>query len=194
MDERRRGGGRIKIGYFPKYSPFDGCLNKAVAVCMPVVLQIIFFSLHFVTPWLLIQQKDTPFLWTVLRWFPFSKNPGLKFRTFHVPNATTRPDPTQATSRLVIILVSRIQKSVTEDNNFVHNQIFLSDRTEMVLSIWFLTETSKILGWMESAPSESTNLVGVVSFLCYFYFASPASFHYRALKTKINVSFIGSLS
>ena len=109
------------------------------------------FSLCFVTPWLLIKQKDTPFLWTVLGCFPFNKSSGLKFQTFHVPNATTRPDPTrpdptQATARLVIILVSRIQKSVTEDNNFAPNQIFLSDRNEKVRSIWFLTKTSKILG------------------------------------------------
>ena len=61
-------------------------------------------------------------------------------------NDPTRPDPTQATARLVIILVSRIQKSVTEDNNFAPNQIFLSDRNEKVRSIWFLTKTSKILG------------------------------------------------
>ena len=89
-------------------------------------------------------------------------------------------DLTQATARLVIVLVSRIQKSGTRDNNFVPGQIFLSDRTEVVRSIWFLTEISKMLGWMKSARSKSTNLVSVVSFLCYFYFASPASFHYRA--------------
>lgn len=47
----------------------------------------------------------------------------------------TRADPTRATARLVIILASRIQKSVTGDNNFVPNQIFLSDRNEMVRSI-----------------------------------------------------------
>ena len=44
-------------------------------------------------------------------------------------------DLTQATARLVIVLVSRIQKSGTRDNNFVRGQIFLSDRTEMVHSI-----------------------------------------------------------
>ena len=44
-------------------------------------------------------------------------------------------DLTQATARLVIVLVSRIQKSGTGDNNFVRGQIFLSDRTEMVHSI-----------------------------------------------------------
>ena len=44
-------------------------------------------------------------------------------------------DPTQATARLVIVLVSRIQKSSTRDNNFVPGQIFPSDQTEMVRSI-----------------------------------------------------------
>ena len=46
--------------------------------------------------------------------FPFNKNSGLKFRKFHVPNGTVHSgctDPTQATARLVIVLVSRIQKS-----------------------------------------------------------------------------------
>ena len=57
---------------------------------------------------------------------PFNKNSGLKFRKFHVPNETVHStDPTQATSRLVIvfvsILVSRIQKSGTGDNNFVQS-------------------------------------------------------------------------
>ena len=38
-------------------------------------------------------------------------------------------DPTQATARLVIVLVSRIQKSGTEDNNFVKwKGTFWSDR------------------------------------------------------------------
>ena len=102
----------------------------------------------------------------------------LKFRKFHVPNKTVHSsytDPTQATARLVIVLVSRIQKSGTGDNNFVKwkgtfrsdrpkemtrpvkvdhlqrcSQIFRSDRTEMVRSIWFLTENSGILSWMKS--------------------------------------------
>ena len=103
----------------------------------------------------------------------------LKFRKFHVPNKTVHSsytDPTQATARLVIVLVSRIQKSGTGDNNFVKwkgtfrsdrpkemtrpvkvdhlqrcSQIFRSDRTEMVRSIWFLTKNSGILSWMKSA-------------------------------------------
>ena len=54
--------------------------------------------------------------------FPFNKNSSVKLRKFHVPNGTVHydcTDPTQATARLVIVLVSRIQKSGTEDNNFV---------------------------------------------------------------------------
>ena len=51
--------------------------------------------------------------------FPFNKNSGSKFRKFHLPNGTVHsgcPDPTQATTRLVIALVSRVQKSGTGDN------------------------------------------------------------------------------
>ena len=47
--------------------------------------------------------------------FPFNKNSGLKFRKFHVPNGTVHSgctDPTEATARWIIILVSRTQKSV----------------------------------------------------------------------------------
>ena len=54
--------------------------------------------------------------------FPFNKHSGLKFWKFHVPNGMVHSgctDPTQATACLVIVLVSRIQKSGTEDNNFV---------------------------------------------------------------------------
>ena len=54
--------------------------------------------------------------------FYSTKNSGLKFRKFHVPNETVYSgctDPTQATARLVIVLVSRIQKSGTGDNKFV---------------------------------------------------------------------------
>ena len=53
--------------------------------------------------------------------YPFSKNSGLKFRKFHVPNGTVHSgytDASQATARLAIVLVSRIQKRGTEDNNF----------------------------------------------------------------------------
>ena len=54
--------------------------------------------------------------------FPLTKNWGLKFRKFHVPNGTVysgSTDPSQGTAHWVIVLVSRIQKSGTWDNNFV---------------------------------------------------------------------------
>ena len=54
--------------------------------------------------------------------FGFKKNSALKFRKFHVPNGTVHSDctdPTQATARLVIVLVSRMQKRGVGDNNFV---------------------------------------------------------------------------
>ena len=97
-----------------------------------------------------------PCQWNLGR-FLFSKNSGLKFRKFHVPNGTVHSsctDPTQATARLVIFLVSWIQNSGTRDNNSVNfsvgstemtgsvkvehlqrcSQIFRSDRTETVRS------------------------------------------------------------
>ena len=46
----------------------------------------------------------------------------MKFRKCHVPNGTVHSGcihPTRTTARLVIVLVSRIQKSGTGDNNFV---------------------------------------------------------------------------
>ena len=52
----------------------------------------------------------------------FHSKIALRFEIFHVPNGTVLSgctDPTQATARLVIVLVSRIQKSGTGDNNFV---------------------------------------------------------------------------
>ena len=65
---------------------------------------------------------------------PFNKNSGLKFRKFHVQNGTVHSgctDSTQATARLVIILLSRLQKSGTGDNNFVKwIGTFRSDRTK----------------------------------------------------------------
>ena len=179
MDRRRNGGGRIRIGYFSKYSPSDGCLDNAVAVCMPVVLHIILFFFIFCYFMIANQTEGYYFFMNSSRVLPIQQ----KFwsEVSYILRAQWNgTDLTQATARLVIVLVSRIQKSGTRDNNFVPGQIFLSGRSEMVRSIWFLTEISKILDWMESAPSKSTNLVSVVSFLCYFYFASPASFHYRA--------------
>ena len=64
--------------------------------------------------------------------FPFNKNSGLKFQKFHVPNGAVHSgctDPTQATARLVIVLVSRMQQSGTVDDNFVKwKGTFRSDR------------------------------------------------------------------
>ena len=54
--------------------------------------------------------------------FPSTKNLGLKFWKFQVPNGTVysgSTDPSQGTAHLVIALVSRIQKSSTWDNTFV---------------------------------------------------------------------------
>ena len=110
--------------------------------------------------------------------FRSTKICGLKFRQFHVPNGTVLSgyaDPTQATSRLVIVLVSRIQKSGIGDNSFVRwkgkfrsnrpkwpdrskRTTFkagseYSGRTKPKLSLPFDVpyEISGILGWMESA-------------------------------------------
>ena len=64
--------------------------------------------------------------------FGFNKNFALKFRKFHVPNGTVHSgctDPTQATARLVIVLVSRMQKRGAGDTNFVKlKETFRSDR------------------------------------------------------------------
>ena len=64
--------------------------------------------------------------------FGFNKNSALKFRKFHVPNGTVHSDctdPTQATARLVIVLVSRMQKMGAEVTNFVKLKgTFRSDR------------------------------------------------------------------
>ena len=113
--------------------------------------------------------------------FPFNKNSSFKFRKFRVLHGTVHSgctDPIQATIRLVIILVSRIQKSGTGDNNFVKRKgTFRSDwpkwpdwskRTTLKAGPkysgwtkpkWSVpfdvpTKISGILGWMESAPCE----------------------------------------
>ena len=110
--------------------------------------------------------------------FPFNKNSGLKFRQFYVPNGAVHSgctDLTQATARLVIVLVSRIQKSGTGDNNFAKwKRTSRSDRpkwpdrskgttfkagpeysgrTKPKWSVPFdvPTKMSWILGWMERA-------------------------------------------
>ena len=111
--------------------------------------------------------------------FPFNKNSGLKFRKFYLPNGTVHSgctDLTQATARLVIVLVSRIQKGGTGDNNFVKwKGTFQTDRpkwpdwskwisfkagleysgwTKPKWSVSFdvPTEISGIWGWMQSTP------------------------------------------
>ena len=61
--------------------------------------------------------------------FHSTKNSGLKFPTFHVPNGMVHSgytNLTQGTARLVIVLVSRLQKSGTGNNNFV-KEAFQSD-------------------------------------------------------------------
>ena len=64
--------------------------------------------------------------------FPFNKNSGLKFQKFHVSDGMVHSgctDLTQATMHLGFVLVSRIQKSGTGDNNFVKRKgTFQSDR------------------------------------------------------------------
>ena len=68
-----------------------------------------------------VKKRHSPF-WADWGRFPFDKHSDLKFRKIYVINATVhsgRTYPTQATARLVIALVSRIQKSGTGDNNFV---------------------------------------------------------------------------
>ena len=71
-------------------------------------------------------------IWGHYGYFPFNKNSGLKFRKFNLPNGAVHSgctDPTQATARLVIVLVSRIQKSGTVKNNLVKwKGTFRSDR------------------------------------------------------------------
>ena len=89
-------------------------------------------------------------------------------------------DPTQATTRLVIVLVGKIQKSGTGDNNFAKCKVTCwsdrqkwpdrstwttfkgvpkySGRTEMVRFIcWFLGKNSEIFGWTERGPGLNTS-------------------------------------
>ena len=51
------------------------------------------------------------------------------------------------------------------------SQIFRSDRTETVLSIWFLTTISEVFYWMESAQGSEDNIqfAWAVSFLLFLY-------------------------
>ena len=93
-----------------------------------------FMSLKFSTnkvQWFFFASLKGKFEWQP-GLFPFNKNSGLKFRKFHAPNGTVYSgctDPTQATAGLVIILVSRMQKSGAGQNNFVKwKGTFRSDR------------------------------------------------------------------
>ena len=68
--------------------------------------------------------------------FPFNTNSGVRFRKFQVPHGTVHfgcTDPAQATARLVIVLVSRLQNSGTGvHTDFVKwKGTFRSDRPEM---------------------------------------------------------------
>ena len=56
-------------------------------------------------------------------WFPFNKNSSLKFRKFHDCQWFARfgcTDLTQATAHSFIVLVIRIQKSITGDNKLFY--------------------------------------------------------------------------
>ena len=84
--------------------------------------------------------------------FHSTKNSALKFPKLHVPNGMVHSgytNLTQGTARLVIVLVSRLQKSGTGNNNFV-KEAFQSDWLKW--SDW--SRWSKIfrLGWAEMVP------------------------------------------
>ena len=53
--------------------------------------------------------------------------------------------------RDISVRPTKMTRPVKEDHLQRWSQIFRSNRTEMVRSIWFLTEISGILGWMDSA-------------------------------------------
>ena len=63
--------------------------------------------------------------------FPFKKNFGLNFRKSHVPSGTVNSrctDTTQATARLIIVLIRGVQKSVTGTIIFQMEGEFRPDR------------------------------------------------------------------
>ena len=109
--------------------------------------------------------------------FPFNKNSCLKFRQFHVPSGTSHSgctDPTQAAARLVIVLVSRIQKSGTRNNNFVKwKGTFRSDRpklpdrscyTASLYLDWSYNPKGNIkhsFGWANTVPSFQYGFFGL---------------------------------
>ena len=116
--------------------------------------------------------------------FPFNKNSCLKFWKFQMPNGTAQSGCTgltQATAHLVIVLISRIQKSGTGDNNFVKwkEKIRPTDRKDQTgqsgppsklvpnivvgpnrnspLHVMYQLKFPEFLGWMDSAPNEQMN-------------------------------------
>ena len=63
--------------------------------------------------------------------FSFKKNFGLNFRKSHVPSGTVNSrctDTTQATARLIIVLIREVQKSVTGTIIFQMEGEFRPDR------------------------------------------------------------------
>ena len=65
--------------------------------------------------------RSTQILVQSLGHFPFNKNFLVKFWKFHVPNRRVHSgctDQTQATTHLVIVVVSRMQMNCTGDSNF----------------------------------------------------------------------------
>ena len=86
-----------------------------------------------------LQAEPISLLWALRtqRVLSIEQNSGLKFNFGNSTCPMERycdyvcTDPTQATARLVIVLVSRIQKSGTGDNNLVKwKGTFLSDRSK----------------------------------------------------------------
>ena len=96
------------------------------------------------------------------------QNSGLKFRKFHVPSGTVHSgciDLTQATARLVIVLVSRIQKSGTGDNNFVKwkGTFRLGSITSRCLAKWARTHPPDGRRWKSSlhfGPTDRNDQTG----------------------------------
>ena len=149
--------------------------------------------------------------------FPFNKNFGLKFQKFQVPSRAVHSgwtDPTQATARLVIVLVSRIQKSgsgqqfcqmerdisvpptemtrlVKVDHLQSWSRIFRSDQTEMVRSIWCTNRNFRNFGlngkrpWTE-APSASIRFCLKTDFFLRFGLPPTRIRWKQSLKTDLS--------
>ena len=130
--------------------------------------------------------------------------------TFRYSGAVHYTDPTQATARLVIDFVSRIQKSGTGDNNFVKwkgtcrptdqndqtgqswSRIFRSDQTEMVHSIWCTNRNFRNLGLNGKRPwteARSTSIrfclkTDIFSDLVYRPHVSGENGHWKRIFSK----------